>query len=184
VSFSDLIQVDNRLKERLEFRRHILAFCADSVQALPNSKPAVDELYEFLTSYYLPHRFPELFQISSLSRTLFNNACGARHALDTAKRPEDTLRMLGTIIDEDFMILLPAADGDGYILGAYLTCFASGFENGRILGRRLRELHDEVPDYEDKLRTGMERWFHKLSKGQLFRRHNVSNTLQSFQKHK
>ncbi|OAL57334.1 hypothetical protein IQ07DRAFT_638679 [Pyrenochaeta sp. DS3sAY3a] len=170
-------RVDNRLKERLEIRRHILAKHADSVQALPTSKHAVDELYQFLTSYYLPHRFPEMFQISSVRRELLNNAYGARHALNTAKRPEDTLRNLVTIIDEDFMILLPAADGDGYILGAYLTCFASGFEIGSILGSRLRDLHNEVPDYKDKLQAGMERWFHKLAKGQLFRRYNWTVTM-------
>jgi hypothetical protein len=83
------------------------------------------------------------------------------------------MQRLGYVVDEDFMLLLPAQDDDGYVLGAYLTCFASGFEIGNILGKRLRELHGEVPDYREKLQSPMERWFKQLPTGKLFRRHNV-----------
>ena len=138
MSFSELIEIDNRLRERLKIREDILTSRNDSVQALSASKAAVDELYHFLTSYYLPQRYPYLFEVCSLRNALLNTAYGTRHSLSAATCPRKTLSMLGTIIDEDFMILLPATDGDGYILGAYLTCFASGFAISSILGRRLR----------------------------------------------
>ncbi|KAF2420961.1 hypothetical protein EJ08DRAFT_728009 [Tothia fuscella] len=174
---SDLIQVDHQLGRRLELREIILASHQESVQATPESEAAVSELYQFLTYYYLPRRFPAIFEISNFRRSLINTALHVNHPLNTAQIPEQTLRALGVIVDEDFMLLQPALDGDGYVLGAFIACFASGFPIGNILGKRLRELHDAVPGYEEKLKDSMERWFSTLSTGKMFRRHNWTVTL-------
>lgn len=76
-------------------------------------------------------------------------------------------------MDEDFMILLPDADGDSYSLQGYIACFSSGFDVDKMLGRKLRDLHVEVPRYQEKLQLSMERWLERLRPGKYVSRTNV-----------
>ncbi|KAF1995390.1 hypothetical protein P154DRAFT_474323 [Amniculicola lignicola CBS 123094] len=177
VSISDVAQINSDLSRRLLSRQSILASCPDSVGSFAAAGPAVSELYLFLTSYYLPQRYPSLFSINWSGSTLINTSLGLHYPLSPDPSPEQTLRRLGSIIDEDFMFLLPAPDGDGYNLQAYVACFASGFQVGDILGKRLRELHHEVPGYRNRLQPSMERWFGALQVGKIARRYNWTVTL-------
>jgi hypothetical protein len=174
VSISDIVQIDRQLYDRLCLRRMIMETHPDSLDALSSAGPAVNELYLFLTAHYLPSRFPKLFRINWMASALVNTHSYSRYPLWPQKCPRELLRVLGSLIDEDFMILEQSPHNDGYILTAYLTCFASGFQINNILGKTLPAHHEEVPGYHDKLQSGMERWFSKLQVGKVFRRSNVS----------
>lgn len=170
---SDLIQIDKHLSQRLSLRISILNSHPDSVGTFATAEPAVNELYIFLTSHYLPRRFPGVYKHDWTGSSLMNTVLGMHYPLTPAKSPSQTLIRLNSIIDQDFMLLLPAPDGQGYTLQAYLTCFASGFQVAGLLGKSIGDLHDEVPGYRDKLQNKMERWFEKLPIGKVARRSNV-----------
>ncbi len=76
-------------------------------------------------------------------------------------------------MDEDFLILLPSEDGDGYTMKAYITCFPSGFNPASKLDKKLRDIHGPVPAYKEKLEKSMDRFFDKLEVGKVVKRSNV-----------
>jgi hypothetical protein len=84
------------------------------LQASPEAKPAIDELYTYLTSIYLPRRFPTMF--SQRENELENLVTGERIPLTPNTDPVKGLGILGKNVDEDFLLMLPSDDGDGYTL--------------------------------------------------------------------
>lgn len=149
------------------------------------------EFYELITSY-LPVRYPSIY---TKVRSFFWNAeylhtdltCPASAFNDFSKAhaendiqmncPKDVrvgLENISKTLDEDFLILIPAEDGDGYILGSYIACFPQGFDTSTLLGKRVRDIHAPVPKYDEKLKTSMERFFDRLETGKFVRRANWS----------
>jgi hypothetical protein len=148
------------------------------------SKDAVDELYIWLVAIYLPTRFPTIFSVAvnsvSLQQELFNKVTSEWHSLKPKSTACETLRELGSIVEEDFMFLLPDTDGDGYVLRAYLSCFPNSFNAPSILDVKLRDIHKPVPGYKEKLELSMDRYFSKLEVGRFSARCNVSWHGQSY----
>jgi hypothetical protein len=172
---SELLQIDEDHISRLAHRRDILAkpqhealFCTDQASG------AVSELYHWLAQTYLPTRFPTLFRIDDSQSTLRNLANGDEFPLKPRDEKTALLHRLGSMIDEDVMILLPSSDGDGYALGAYVVAYASGFDISGMKGAKLRDIHREVPGYQSKLQMPMERFFGRLEIGRYVKRANVS----------
>jgi hypothetical protein len=143
------------------------------LQAQPIIQPAINELYTYLTSIYLPQRFPTLFQLSPEGQQLHNLATSCTLPLEPPADPIQTLSLLGANLEDDFLFLLPADDGDGYVLRGFVTCFPSGFDTREKLGLKLREIHKPVPGYKEKLELSMDRFFDRLEVGRLVRRVNV-----------
>lgn len=114
-SFSELIQMDKTYLSRLKTRKQIMQDHRDIVlQASSGVQSAVDELYVYLTSTYLPRRFPTMF--SRTEEYLENLVTGEKIPLVPNADAVKTLELLGENVDEDFLILLPSEDGDGYTL--------------------------------------------------------------------
>ncbi|EEH19998.2 hypothetical protein PABG_02257 [Paracoccidioides brasiliensis Pb03] len=63
-----------------------------------------------------------------------------------------------------------------YVLQAYATCFPSGFDTRKKLGKVLADIHEPVPGYKEKLEKSMDRFFHKLEPGKYVKRVNWSVT--------
>ena len=136
--------------------------------SLPRAAPAVDEFYSLLTNL-LPTRYPTAFSVSS--STLHNHINNSSTPLDPPSA-DDKLRAISRNLDEDFLILLKAEDGDGYVLGAHIACFPAGFNVSAKLGWRIRDIHGPVPRYKEKLQPSMERFFDKMETGRFVRRCN------------
>lgn len=141
-------------------------------------KPAVDEFYTWLTSTYLPQRFPTIFQLRqsqcNMAECLYNIATDEEISLKPADYPLDTLRTLGGLIEDDLLFLLPSDDGDGLKLRGLVTCFPNGFNTAKKLNLKLRDIHTPVPQYKAKLEKSMDRFFEKLEPGRFITRANVS----------
>jgi hypothetical protein len=169
---SDLIVMDRNYLSRIALRRQIMrAHPSTVLQAHLASIPAVNELYTFLFSTYLPQRFPRIFTLSPSS--LYNTATRRSIPLLPSQDPIETLSRIGENIDDDFLFLLKADDGDGYVLRAFVTCFPSGFDTEKKLGLRLRDIHGPVPGYKEKLEKSMDRFFDRLEVGKMVGRANV-----------
>lgn len=172
--------MDKNYAERIKLRRKIMAAHPEVViDALEVAKSAVDEFYYWLCGTYLPTRFPKMFQIVyhgiAEEKTLWNSALEEAVPLRPHVSLAETLRRLGSIIEDDLLFLLPADDGDGDQLKAFVTCFPSGFNTRKKLDLKLRDIHTPVPGYKAKLEKSMDRWFSRLEAGTFVRRTNVSS---------
>lgn len=107
--------MDKTYLSHLDLRKQIMKENPEIVlQAAPEAVPAVNELYTWLTSTYLPMRFPSMFTLQGTR--LINNVTSQWLPLTPPTDSIEALKTLGRNIDEDFLILLPSDDGDGYTL--------------------------------------------------------------------
>ena len=165
--------MDRTYLDRLTVRTNVIREHTPTVvQALPSSYAAVQELYTYLIAKYLPTRFPTIYSLHPTS--LLNKATG-HHIPLAPSSPIEALRILGTNIDTDFLLLVTSPDGDGYILGGFIACFPSGFDTQALLGKKIRDIHKPVPKYKEKLETSMYRSFDRLEVGKIIKRVNVSS---------
>ena len=201
-TLDDLITIDeNHLNRILERRRVLKTYGREKVMDhLPTTHPCHDAaeagLREFyaLLSAYLPTRYPTVFykrrhpyptgrfeQRSRITDLAVEQAMLGSIYFSWLTVwpvvPRDTRKALLTILhflDEDFLILVPAEDGDGYILGAFIACFPQGFDTSTLLAKKVRHIHSPVPKYREKLQSSMERYFDRLETGKFVRRVNWS----------
>ena len=167
--------MDLNYLDRLKLRKQIIEDHHEiAIQASPEIQPAVSELYSWLINAYLPTRFPQMFSLSSSS--LFNHITSEHLPLQPPFNPVQTLEILGENLDEDFLLLLPARDGDGYTLQGYVTCFPSGFNTKEKFGLKLRDIHSPVPGYKEKIEKSMDRFFERLEVGKVVKRSNWAIT--------
>jgi hypothetical protein len=163
--------MDHNYLTRLKLRKQIIQDHHEiAIQASPTIKPAVDELYTWLTSTYLPTRFPKIFTLTA--STLINHATCQSLPLQPPSSAIHTLEILGQNLEDDFLFLLPSTDGDGYVLKGYVTCFPSGFNTKEKFGLKLRDIHRPVPGYKEKIEKSMDRFFERLEVGKVVKRSN------------
>ena len=187
-SISDLIEMDKNYLNQINLRESLMRKHTAAVIAAEECvKPAVHEFYEFLVNNYLPIRFPPMFKFlrpsTSNPSLLHNLVTGDQLPLEPLESVTETLRLLGGLIEDDCLFLLPSDDGDGYTLKGFVTCFPSGFDTREKLNLKLRDIHGPVPGYKQKLEKSMDRYFEKLPVGKYVKRVNVSSwqmTLESY----
>lgn len=163
----------------MELRKQIIRDHHEiAIQADPSITPAVNELYTWLVGSYLPTRFPTLFTLSPQTSptSLINHATSLSLPVTPPSDPIKAFEFLGSNLEEDFLLLLPSEDGDGYKLRGYVTCFPSGFNTLEKFGKKLREIHAPVPGYKEKLEKSMDRFFDRLEVGKVVLRSNWSIT--------
>jgi hypothetical protein len=110
---------------------------------------------------------------SGESTGLSNLATGETFPLEPQEDPTETFRVLGSLINDEVCILMPSPDGDSYRLEGFVLCFPAGFDTGKKLGMKLREIHAPVPSFKEKLKLSMERYFERLPVGKYVLRANV-----------
>ena len=171
-TISELVEIDKTYLTRVALRKQIMKCHREiALQAAPSIKPAVDEFYIWLTSTYLPCRFPTMFTITQ--EGLLNHATAESISLTPPSDPLQALEILGGNIDDDFLFLQPSEDGDGYMLKGFVTCFPSGFNTKEKFELKLRDIHKPVPGYKEKLEKSMDRFFEKIEVGKVVLRTNV-----------
>ncbi|KAB8241859.1 hypothetical protein BDV35DRAFT_384531 [Aspergillus flavus] len=209
---STLIQMDKTYKDRLAIRSSLLQKHPDVVIGINNETDpriyaAIRELYIFVVGTYLPTRYPRMFRLTSQpsdnnkktgteTKTILESmVTGAKIPLHFdepepgSKTGRKELETLGTLVDEEFLILLPESsptdsssnqgESEKYILEAYTTFFPSGFDTRKKLGLRLASIHTPVPGYKEKLERSMDRFFARVEVGQFVQRVNWSITTDS-----
>jgi len=167
--------MDKQYAERLIERQKILDTHPNALKCLPSAVGMVNELYEYLIHNYLPARYPTMFRVGAKYTT--NLVTGKLLPSTAPADPIEALRLMAVNIDEDFLMLLPAEDGDGHSLQSFVWCYPVGFDPGSKLGLKLRDAHKPVPGYKDKLQTSMDRYFGKLEVGRVVYRVNVGPSL-------
>jgi len=168
--------------DRIALRKEVMKKHPETVLGAEDCvKMAVDEFYTWLVGTYLPTRFSRMFKVigpaGDQPSLLHNLATGEKFCLRPADKPLETLRTMGGLVEDDLLFLLPSADGDGYTLKGFVTCFPNGFDTKKKLNLKLRDIHKPVPSYKQKLEKSMDRYFDRLKTGKFIRRANVRGIL-------
>jgi hypothetical protein len=182
-----ITHIDKLYLSRLVARRKILEDHPNAIACLPSAADMVNELYSYLTSTYLPQRYPTIFHLhpSQLSAThLLNTLTHDLLPLTPPSDPLVALRSLATTLDEDYIMLLssPSASSSSpeigtFSLQAYIWCYPAGFVPSNLLGLPLAAIHAPVPGYASKLEKSMDRYFSRLEVGRVVTRTNVRLSL-------
>ncbi|KAJ5438143.1 uncharacterized protein N7458_009141 [Penicillium daleae] len=182
-NINEIIEMDKNYLERITLRKKTLVEHADTVLGAEDCvKPAVDEFYTWLVGTYLPTRYPTMFQIllatSDQSGYLHSLITNEQFPLLPHAHPRDTLRVMGGLIDDDLLFLMPSDDGDSVTLRGFVTCCPNGFNTAEKLNLKLRDIHTPVPHYKEKLEKSMDRFFDKIKVGKFVKRANwtIQNT--------
>lgn len=193
LSPDDLILMDKNYKDRIVYRRKILAEHPKSSCSVTDDTrigEAVREYYIFLTATYLPLRYPDVFKLHKttyetgehfLLQNLVTGEMLPSFPLSRGMSTHSLLVLLGKHLDEDILFLLPDPTTEGtddpkYVLNAFVCCCPSGFDPAEKLGKRLADIHKPVPGYKDKLEGSMDRFFAKLEVGKYVKRANWNIT--------
>ena len=185
--------MDKNYQDRIKYRRQILEEYHDVVVAINEEQrvgPAVREMYRYLMGTYLPTRYPTMFKLHQTEFEhgkdflLQNLVTGELLPTRQNEGYTKTITLLETLckqLDEDFLLLLPEEDVEDpkYILEAYSTVCASGFNPQDKIGRRLSNIHGPVPAYKEKLEGSMDRFFANLEVGRYVKRVNWTVTTQA-----
>lgn len=151
LEISDLVLIDQTYLNRINLRKRLIRQYRDVViQPGPiRAQPSVDELYSWMLGTYLPTRFPTMFtlvQPQSFSRATTGPELKSLVTSEAwpVEPPQDViqaLEILGTVVDVDWLFMIPAEDGDGYVLGAFIACYPNGFAWKNMIGKKLRDIH-------------------------------------------
>lgn len=166
-----LITIDSDYLSRVMLRRSIIAkYPATAHGVTPRGVPAVQELYAYLMSRYLPSRYPSIFHVRD--KHVQNSATGTLFPTVSPEDPLECLRSLSESVEEDMFLLQPTEKGHQCI--AFVCCFPSGFNPRTKMGQLLGGIHGDVPAYE-KIGPSMERFFSKIEVGHNVKRTNVGD---------
>ena len=146
ISISELIEIDRTYPDRMEERMKAIDQHENSVIGCqPSVETAARELYAWLVNVYLPRRFPSIFQVeradietSGLVASTIKYPClrnlVTQHAypLQSPPSPQDALKTIGGLVDEDMLLMPPLSDNNGYTLQAFVNCFENVQTHGSV----------------------------------------------------
>ena len=158
----------------MQARQDIVRQYPGALDCLDSGVGMLNELYGFLMQYYLPFRYPTIFRLDCSGNSLENLVTNERLPLTAPSDRHETLRKINRNVDEDFLMLLPSPDRDGYTLQSFVWAYPVGFDPQSKLGIKLRDAHKPVPGYKEKLAPSMDRYFSKLQPGDFRYRVNWS----------
>lgn len=164
--------MDRNYRDRVAERRGLIAqHPSIVVGAIPEGQAAVDEVYSYLMSDYLPTRFPTIFSVDEGGKVLRNAATGASFPALPPTDPLQALKILAETVEDDMFLLHETEEGHRSV--AYVCCYCSGFDPSQKLDKLLAEIHEPVPSYH-KIGPSMERYFSRVEVGKNVKRVNVS----------
>ncbi|KAI0813021.1 alpha-1,2-mannosyltransferase [Xylaria sp. FL0064] len=152
------IELESTYKERIAQRKDLYAKHGPAVlQWLPGSELACKELMEMIIQFICA-RYPHYFILSEDNLWLENKILGVRVNI----REKHPLLVILDHVPEDFAITLRDPDTGYYVFRAGIICSAIGWNLGSKIGLKLDEIHQPVPDYKEKMKFSMDRFFSKM----------------------
>jgi hypothetical protein len=173
-SRNEWIRMDCGYLARIQERQRLIQHEPKSVMCTsPFANPAIEELYSEIMIDYLPHRYPTMFK--TLGNTVHNVITGSTYPLSTSGlTPEHMLELLGVNVEDDFFFMCPDEIDGQFRLRGCIGCFPNGFLSPAHVGQSVREIHQPVPGYEERLGNGVDRYFQRMQPGKFVERMNVS----------
>ncbi|KAI0131895.1 mannosyl transferase [Xylariales sp. AK1849] len=136
----------------------------------PEAYPAAMELLQELVNY-LPHRYPSLFRRTP--NGLVNLWSGETFDITEIPLKEDPMTICGRLVQDDLALMIEKPDGQYYLLAG--SVLLAGFWRLQDkYGMPLSEIHTsgDVPQFKEKLESGMLKFFTRLACEDLYTRNN------------
>ncbi|KAJ3824075.1 hypothetical protein F5880DRAFT_1623409 [Lentinula raphanica] len=150
------LELESSYRERIAQRKDLYEKHGKKIiDALPGSELACRELME-MAIQFLCVRYPNQFQFDG--RVLYNRILNTQSYVEK----DDPLVVLNDNVPEDFLLTLPDPKTGLYTMVAGVCCSSLGWNVATKIGKPLREIHDVVPDYKEKMEFSMDRFFSKM----------------------
>lgn len=130
----------------------------DHFDWLPESQDACEELLETVVDHMLI-RYPNLFKTTEKG---IHNLITDEELDLTQPLEHHPLWYISKMAKEDFYVVKQRDDGKHYLVAAAVPFPGGYFKISDKLGKYIDLIHAEVPYYNEKLKSSMERWFSKL----------------------
>lgn len=145
-------------EKQLIFEEH----SSKTISWLDDSHEACEELLEVVV-YHLVTRYPRLFkEVTNEKGSFVHNLILDRHIPISKPYVKHPLYLISELAKEDFYIVKKRKDGLHYLVAAAVPFPGGSFDIEDKMGKHLDVIHGDVPYYNEKLQTSMERWFSKL----------------------
>lgn len=172
LDWNDWIELDNEWFKYHNEKLSRLAQDKDShlCKTSPEAYNAALETMELL-SEYLIHRYPSLFEYKydNKEKQIHIKATGEIYPIKSA----DPLKCASLLIEDDLAIMIEGSDGQYYLKAG--SIILPGFWRLRDkFNMPLAQIHlsGDVPQFQEKLRHSMERYFQKMTPEHPVIRHN------------
>ncbi|ODV80869.1 uncharacterized protein CANTADRAFT_47411 [Suhomyces tanzawaensis NRRL Y-17324] len=127
------------------------------------SNQATDAAYELLDEFkrFLPHRYPKLFKETAVG---LDNLVTKESFDFTKGGKEDPILIAAKLVQDDLAIMMEDEEGN-YLLQSGAIILAGFWRFRDKYKMSLNEIHTsgDVPQYNEKLKTGMTRFFTRLT---------------------
>ena len=150
------LELDSNYKSRIAQREQLFEKYGKMVlDYLPGSELASKELMEMVLQF-LSARYPQYFSLSNSADEgyVFHNMIMETKTVIKSMHP---LHVLLHNVPEDFAIMLRNPEDGFYYFRAGLLCSALGWNVGTKIGLQLKQIHEPIPDYKEKMEFSMDR---------------------------
>ncbi|KAK8079496.1 alpha-1 2-mannosyltransferase [Apiospora hydei] len=171
ISFHDWIQLDNHYPKYYKDKRDRIADRGDKCcHTAPEAYPAALELLQELVEY-MPARYPTLYKRTDTG--ILNLWSGEEINITERPLKEDPMTLCGRLTQDDLALMIEKPDGMYYLLAGSIL-LAGFWRLTDKFGMSLPMLHysGEVPQYKEKLETGMLKFFARLRCEEIYSRNN------------
>ncbi|TAQ89561.1 hypothetical protein B7494_g2138 [Chlorociboria aeruginascens] len=153
------LEVENTYVSRIKERKDLFYQYGKMVlDHLPGSELACKELMEMSLQFYCA-RYPTCFSLSE-DKKIFHNSLLKE---DTDIKSMHPLNVLLNNVPEDFAIVLRNEADGMYYFRAGVICSSLGWNVSTKIGMNLRDIHQPIPDYKEKMSRSMDRYFSRLA---------------------
>jgi len=167
---NDWIEVDKDLKWYIEEKARVIDEQGEKVvDSLPENDEACGELLETLVDY-LPKRYPTLFErIDCKGRGIWNKVTNDRIEDIQGKSGVEALKICARLVEDDFLMAREREDGHVYFTGG-LVAFPGFYLLSEKINKSLKEAHEPVPYFNQKLLLSVERTLKRFKPTEPFER--------------
>ncbi|KAI9866281.1 MAG: hypothetical protein M1813_001403 [Trichoglossum hirsutum] len=152
------LELENTYAARIAQRKGYFEKHGKAVlQYLPGSELACKELMEMCIQF-LCARYPHYFSLDK-ENMIFKNGI---LKIETQLKSMHPLEILLNHVPEDFAITMRDPIDGLYYFRAGVICSSLGWNVGTKIGLQLHEIHAPIPDYKEKMRFSMDRFFAKM----------------------
>lgn len=171
IGFDQWIELDNHYpKYHADKAERLAERMNKCVHTHLEAYPAAIELLEELAQY-LPARYPSMFKRTSVG---IDNLWSGE-SFNIMERPlnEDPMAICARLVQDDLALMIERPDGQYYLLGGAIL-LAGFWRLTDKLGMPLSEIHTSghVPHYNEKLESGMMKFFTRLRCETMYCRNN------------
>ncbi|KAK7994700.1 hypothetical protein PG990_013473 [Apiospora arundinis] len=152
------LELESNYFRRMKQRQELLREHGEKIMFwTPGSELASRELMEMVLQF-LCHKYPHYFQLERDNTVLRNRLLETTTDI-AALHP---LEVLFRNVPEDYAVMCRNEQDGLYYLRCAMICSSVGWNIGLHKNKVLRAIHDNVPQWEEKMAFSVDRWFTKL----------------------